>query len=233
MIDADAAKRLAFDVPSWACGDIVGRGGATITSIQADTGCRVNLQRDSGKCVITGDTREAMEAAKARVDAIVERARAEEETRQTLRETREGGGDGGGGRGGGGGGGGGGGYGDGPPSGPHIAFPVSTRDQPAIIGRQGATISQIQDDTGCRVKLSRDSGMCYIMGGSEEGRNKAKARVCGGGGGVVRVCVPCVCVRGGGCAVWWVGLVGAGGGASLPTLVCLSRCATQTQPARR
>lgn len=56
---------MVFDIPPNSAGDIIGRGGATIRQIQESTGCRVNLQRDSNRCQITGPDPE--EIAKARV----------------------------------------------------------------------------------------------------------------------------------------------------------------------
>ena len=56
-------------MPHGVTGDIIGRGGATINGIQTDTGCRINLQRDSGRCQITGPNPEAMQAAKVCVCA--------------------------------------------------------------------------------------------------------------------------------------------------------------------
>lgn len=99
--------------------------------------------------------------AQAQIEEILEKVRAAEEEREaqrTLRDTRESGF---------------------VPNGPHIAFPIADHDIPAVLGRGGATIRQLQEDTGCRINLSKDDGMCYIMNGTEETRKEAQVRSCG------------------------------------------------------
>lgn len=47
-----------------------GKGGAVITSLQADTGAKINIEKGQSSCVITG-TPEAVGAASARIRAIL------------------------------------------------------------------------------------------------------------------------------------------------------------------
>eukprot|EP00750_Incisomonas_marina_P024094 INCI5084.2.p1 GENE.INCI5084.2~~INCI5084.2.p1 ORF type:complete len:1256 (-),score=304.35 INCI5084.2:687-4454(-) len=158
VIDEERARNMVFDIPPNSAGDIIGRGGATIRQIQESTGCRVNLQRDSNRCQITGPDPDEIAKARAQIEEILERVRADEEEREaqrTLRDTREGGF---------------------VPNGSHIAFPIADRDIPAVLGRGGATIRQLQEDTGCRINLSKDDGMCYITNGTEETRKEAQVR---------------------------------------------------------
>ncbi len=60
------------------------------------------------------------------------------------------------------------------PNGPHIALEVAGRLQAAVIGRGGATITDLQEQSGCRINLDRETGMCYIVGKTEEAMEKAK-----------------------------------------------------------
>ena len=66
VIEAELARVIVLDVPDYATGQIIGSGGATIAKIQNDTGCQVQLRRETSKCRITGPDREAMESARVR-----------------------------------------------------------------------------------------------------------------------------------------------------------------------
>ena len=154
IVEAEKAKQVVFNVPPSCAGDIIGRGGANITKIQNETGCRVQLQRDSGRCRIFGPSPEAMQDARARIDAIVEAAEAEQEARQNLRDSRP------------------------PrsfsPNGPHISMDVSRNSAAAIIGRGGATIRRLEQDSGCKINVSKETNKCFIVGGTEQAREQAK-----------------------------------------------------------
>ena len=71
MIEEERARIISFAVPEHATGDVIGKGGETIRNIQDTTGCRVNLDRDSGRCQITGPDRDCMEKAKVSARLLV------------------------------------------------------------------------------------------------------------------------------------------------------------------
>lgn len=159
ILEAEKAKNLSFHVPVHACGDIIGRKGATINEIQSESGCRINLRRESGICQISGPNSESVQSAKDKIDAILEKVRRSEQERETqaaLRETRE----------------------TRPytPNGPYIVIEVPAHLQAAVIGRRGETVLKLQKECGCRINVRRDSGKCFIVDGSEQGREMAKVR---------------------------------------------------------
>jgi smad nuclear-interacting protein 1 len=65
-------------------GRVIGKGGATINKLHTDTGARINIDKGSGECVVTGSTAQVMAAVAA--------------IRRVIEEGDEGGGGRGGGR---------------------------------------------------------------------------------------------------------------------------------------
>jgi len=159
-----------MQVESRNVGRIIGRGGSKIRELQDDSGAKIQVAREedeSGmKSVEISGSYDEVQAAKQMI--------------QDCLNADFGGGRGGGGRGGGGGyggdrgyGGGGGGYGGrqgggggfgggggygGDSGGPTETIYVDSSEVGRIIGRGGSRIREMQDDSGCRIKVSREGG---------------------------------------------------------------------------
>merc|ERR1712066_359956 len=58
-------------VPRQSCGSVVGRGGAMIQQIQAETGTTVRIESGSEAAVISGATAEAVQAARDWIEGIL------------------------------------------------------------------------------------------------------------------------------------------------------------------
>jgi len=139
-------------IPAGDCGKIIGRGGSKIRELQDHTNCRIKVDRDD-----TGDGTRRVEL-KGDVDAI-------KNARMEINKILEGGDDrGSGGRqsygqqrgygGGGGGGRGGGGFGGGDKE----VMQIDSSFVGRIIGKGGSRVRELQDETGCRINVSRDGG---------------------------------------------------------------------------
>jgi len=154
-----------MQVESRNVGRIIGRGGSKIRELQDDSGAKIQVAREEGengmKSVEISGSYEAVQAAKQMIQDCLN---------ADFGGGRGGGGGGGdrgygggggggyGGRQGGGGGfGGGGGYG-GDSGGPTETIYVDSSEVGRIIGRGGSTIREMQDGSGCRIKVSREGG---------------------------------------------------------------------------
>ena len=67
---AGVAGERTIDIPSPKVGQLIGPKGATLKQMQSDTGAKINIDRDTSKCTITG-SEEAVEAAFALINGIV------------------------------------------------------------------------------------------------------------------------------------------------------------------
>jgi len=176
----------SMSVESGKVGRIIGRQGAKIRELQDDSGARIQVGReeDANGCKtveITGSY-ESVQHAESLIN----------EALSGGDYGRGGGGGYGGGRdsygsrnGGGGGGfgsrGGGGGFGGGFDSGPTETVYVDSSEVGRIIGRGGSRISEMQNESGCRIKVSKErgsNGMTSVdLSGSQSCIEDAKQRI--------------------------------------------------------
>jgi len=126
-----------MQVESRNVGRIIGRGGSKIRELQDDSGAKIQVAREEGengmKSVEISGSYDAVQHAKQMITECLNA-------------------DFGGGRGGGGGG-----YG-GDSGGPTETIYVDSSEVGRIIGRGGSTIREMQDGSGCRIKVSREGG---------------------------------------------------------------------------
>lgn len=137
---AQTRAHILVDAP--AVPAIIGKGGATIKQLTQDTGCSINLGDRAGsdpvRVEIRGDTAEATAAGKAAVLALL------------AEEGYEGG------------------------KAPERDFVTEEvelygRDgAAAVVGKGGATVRGLQDDTGARLRVDRDLGVVVISGTAAE-----------------------------------------------------------------
>ncbi|KAL8597743.1 hypothetical protein ACOMHN_001702 [Nucella lapillus] len=145
-------------VPAGDCGKIIGRGGSKIRELQENTGCKITVSRDdegNGKRrVDLSGPDDAIDNAREEINQLLE---AGGDDRGGRRQTY---GSGGGSYGGGGygSGGGGNGYGGGSGGGSKEVMTIDSSFVGRIIGKGGSRIRELQDETGCRINVSRDGG---------------------------------------------------------------------------
>ena len=150
-------------IPNVAVGLLIGRSGETIRSLQARTGCSVQVQRNSD--VAPGsDTREVVlsgredqiDMARREIDMIIQDKQASMHRGPDDRAGAGSYGVGGGGGDGGGGGGGGRGGGGGGSASTSIIVRVPNTAVGTIIGRAGETIKRLQQMTNARIQIDRN-----------------------------------------------------------------------------
>jgi len=171
-----------MQVESRNVGRIIGRGGSKIRELQDDSGAKIQVAREEDeygmKSVEISGSAEEVEAAKRMITQCLaadfggrggggggrggyggDRGgdRYGGGGRDNYGDRRGGGGGGYGGGRGGGGGFGGGGYG-GDSGGPTETIYVDSSEVGRIIGRGGSRIKEMQEDSGCRIKVSREGG---------------------------------------------------------------------------
>ncbi|GAB9471450.1 Splicing factor 1 [Globisporangium polare] len=138
-VNPDGSESMELHIPNERVGLIIGRGGATIKTIQQRTGSSVTIPQTpdpnnpSMRLITIRGTMDAKEAAKQEIMAI-------------LNDDHRGG------HGGGGGGGGGGGYGGGG-GGSVIYMQVPNDRVGVVIGKRGETIKGIQDRNAVRIQI--------------------------------------------------------------------------------
>jgi len=125
-------------VPLGCCGKIIGRGGAQIRELQEQSQCRIKVSRDDepdgSRRVELSGSHECIAQAKYLIQQIVD---------EGDRRPQQGGGGGGAGGGGG---------------GPKKVLMIDSNCVGRIIGRGGSKIRELQDETRCRINVSRDGG---------------------------------------------------------------------------
>lgn len=129
-----------------AIGMVIGKGGSTIKSIEAETGAKMDISREDDSLTISGEKVD-VEAAQERVNAII----------ASRKERSEGGG--------------GGQRGARPPmvGGASAVIDLeSRRGVFAVIGRGGAKVRQIEQESGARVGIDKENNMCTINGTDEQ-----------------------------------------------------------------
>ena len=165
-------------------GRVIGKRGATVMRLQDETGARIEVRPEDGQCFVSGTTEQVAAAAEA-VRRIIE----EGDGYTPVQDMRRGDGYDDDGNGGGGGerrGGG----------GEFIEEIIPCAGGAAIgriIGKQGATIMGIEEETGARLQVDQRLLECVISGYPEEveaaARRVRQVMVEGSGGSVVRI--PC------------------------------------------
>mmetsp|Transcript_48401 Transcript_48401/g.139201 ORF Transcript_48401/g.139201 Transcript_48401/m.139201 type:complete len:641 (-) Transcript_48401:2157-4079(-) len=162
------------NVPNGIVGFLIGRGGETITSIQARSGCKVQIQKESE--LVPGQTHRVI-TLQANSQSSIDQCREMIESMVQDRVRAAGGG---------------------PAAGPKdakvqealsmghalVKVDVPDADVGLIIGKGGATIKAIQDQTGAQVQIppsgvseKPDTRTISITHPSEEGANMAKQRI--------------------------------------------------------
>ena len=77
MKEVHAERNMEVRVESWMTSFIVGSKGANIVKLEADTGAKLNVDRDRGVVQISADSREVVTAAQATVQELVDRLAAQ------------------------------------------------------------------------------------------------------------------------------------------------------------
>ena len=138
IVDNSHAETVALDCH---VGVIIGKGGATIKSIQEASGAKVDIESSGDGCLVSfSGTEVQIAAAKAKVAQVVEAESAGPEL--APGEVSE-----------------------------IIDLPESCVG--SVIGKAGASIRALQDDTGAKIDISRGTGVCTVYG-QPEGVAKAK-----------------------------------------------------------
>ncbi len=127
-------------------GRVIGKGGATVNRLQEETGARIDIDRDNETCVVSG--------AAAAVAAAVPKIRlvmAEGDSvpgpwsdRGAAREIRR----------------------DGLGTGDFVEqiVPCTGLGPGRVIGKRGATVNRLQEETGARIEVVAEDGQCFITG---------------------------------------------------------------------
>jgi len=158
--DTGNEQKADMYVPAGDCGKIIGRGGSKIRELQDQTNCKIKVDRDdtgdgTRRVELRGDEN-AIADAREQINMILAGGGDDRGGRQSYGQQRGGGGGGyGGGRGGGGGGGG---FGGGFGGGDKEVMQIDTSFVGRIIGKGGSRVRELQEDTGCRINVSRDGG---------------------------------------------------------------------------
>jgi len=192
-----------MQVESRNVGRIIGRGGSKIRELQDDSGAKIQVGREEDeygmKTVEISGSDEEVQAAKQMIEQCLSSDfggdrrggggggrggyggdRGGDRGYGGGRDSygdRRGGGGGGGFGGGRGGGGGGGSFSDGPTE----TIYVDSSEVGRIIGRGGSRIREMQDDSGCRIKVSREGGANGLssidLSGAKASIEDAKQRI--------------------------------------------------------
>jgi polyribonucleotide nucleotidyltransferase len=139
ILDNSHGQTVAYDCH---IGVIIGKGGATIRSVQEASGAKVDIESSGDGCLVSFSGTEVQIAA---AQAAVERVVAAESAAPELA--------------------------DGEVS-ETIELPESCVG--SVIGKQGASIRALQEETGAKVDISRGTGSCTVYG-QPEGVAKAVA----------------------------------------------------------
>jgi len=144
-VDELQATRAEIRVAGGAVASLIGKGGSTITALQADTGCSIRIgdrNDDSSAPVlvqIRGNTAEATAAGKAAVMAHLD-TEGFPEGQLPERSSQA-----------------------------HSIPLPNSRDAPGyIIGKGGATVRKLQEDTGASISVDRENGEVLIEGNEEQ-----------------------------------------------------------------
>ena len=167
-------------------GRVIGKRGATVNRLQDETGARIEVRAEDGRCFVSG-TSEQVTAAVEAVRRIIEEGDGYVPVGYDANGVFEGfdpararGGGGGAGA---------------------VEETVQFRSElevGRIIGKGGATVRHIEDETGVRIQVDKRLMECVVTGGPEEVRRAVRMceRVAEEGfGGAVRV-VPCTGAEG-------------------------------------
>jgi len=106
---------------------VIGKGGSNIQQIQSTSGAKVDIEKNTGKCTITG-SEDAVESAYKQICSIV----------------------------------------DAEASILNVAIPVPEGRVPAIIGKGGSKIKEIQTLSGCFIKVDKETNSVTAKGSFEQ-----------------------------------------------------------------
>ena len=167
-------------------GRVIGKRGATVNRLQDETGARIEVRAEDGRCFVSG-TSEQVAAAVEAVRRIIEEGDGyvpvgydADGVFEGFDPSRARGGGAGAGA---------------------VEQTVQFRSElevGRIIGKGGATVRHIEDETGARIQVDKRLMECVVTGGPEEVRRAVRMcqRVADEGfGGAVRV-VPCTGAEG-------------------------------------
>lgn len=140
LITGMAKRRVLLQVPPPAFGGIIGKGGANIRALQEETGASLDLDRDLGCVAVRGPTEEAVNDAVTRIKDIVSEAGfgAREVSEHELAALSK------------------------------TIDGTEAEDAQAVIGKGGATIRDLQDETGAYIGVDKATNAISIKGPSAE-----------------------------------------------------------------
>lgn len=154
-----------ISVPDRMVGLIIGRGGEQITRLQSEFGCKIQMAQDSAgmpdrQCTLTGDP-SAINAAKMAIERIV--ANEGNGPRSAINAA----------------------FGNGgqtAPGGGFFEMPIPGHKVGLIIGKNGETIKQLQEQSGSKIVIIQDSAEAALekpirITGPPDGVEKAKELV--------------------------------------------------------
>ena len=141
-------RRVLLRVIPSAFGAIVGKAGATIRTLQEESGCNFDLNREAGAVAIRGPSEASVASAVAKLQAVLDSAdfhHAQEISEEELATL-------------------------------YRVFKNLDQDTVlAIIGKGGNTIKGIQDDTGASVNIDRDTNTISVTANTAKSVTEASA----------------------------------------------------------
>ena len=138
-------------------GRVIGKGGATVNRLQEETGARIDIDRDNETCVVSGAA-DAVAAAVPKIRLVMaegDSAPGPWSDRGAAREIRR----------------------DSLGTGDFVEriVPCSGLGPGRVIGKRGATVNRLQEETGARIEVVAEDGQCYISGAPSEVENAVEA----------------------------------------------------------
>ena len=128
-------------------GRVIGKGGATIDRIQNETGARIDVLRDEEECRITGGAASVAAALKA-VKLVMARGDGPSDPSSGSAFRDE--------------------FGDDARYAAVEIIPCVGVGPGRVIGKRGATVMRIQDETGARIEVKAEDGQCFVSGTREQ-----------------------------------------------------------------
>ena len=129
---------------------MIGKGGATVNRLQEETGARIDIDRDNETCVVSGSA-DAVAAAVPKIRLVMaegDSAPGPWSDRGAAREIRR----------------------DGLGTGDFVEriVPCTGLGPGRVIGKRGATVNRLQEETGARIEVVAEDGQCFISGAPPE-----------------------------------------------------------------
>lgn len=127
-------------VPAGDCGKIIGRGGSKIRELQESSGARIKVSRDDEgdgtRRVELSGSESAVAEAERLINDILENG--DERAPRQQQSYGNGGGSGG----------------------SREVIQIDSSYVGRLIGKGGSKVRELQDESGCRINVSRDGGSC-------------------------------------------------------------------------